>query len=166
MLNPMNTKRKSKLTIQQGVSLIESLVALVVLAFGVMGLLGLQLRTMVNNQNSNHMATAARLADGLFETIKANPNATQALNANFNVNDPLNAAQWGWLANYANAWGNLPAVATDCTTGFCTAAAKATWDLNRWKQTVRQKLAQWRRRHPGLPRQSQADDRDHRLAIQ
>jgi Tfp pilus assembly protein PilV len=29
----------------------ESLVALVVLAFGVMGLLGLQLRTMVNNQN-------------------------------------------------------------------------------------------------------------------
>ena len=140
MLNLMNTKRKSKFTIQRGVSLIESLVALVVLAFGVMGLLGLQLRTMVNNQNSNHMATAARLADGLFETIKANPNATQALNANFNVNDPLNAAQWGWLANYANAWGNLPAVATDCTTGFCTAAAKATWDLNRWKQTVRQNL--------------------------
>ena len=68
MLNPMNTKRKSKFTIQRGVSLIESLVALVVLAFGVMGLLGLQLRTMVNNQNSNHMATAARLADGLFET--------------------------------------------------------------------------------------------------
>jgi type IV pilus assembly protein PilV len=42
---------------QRGVSLIESLVAMVVLAFGVLGLLGAQLRTMVNNQNANHIAT-------------------------------------------------------------------------------------------------------------
>lgn len=125
---------------QRGATLMESLVALVVLAFGVMGLLGLQLRTMTNNQNANHMATAARLADNLFEAIKTNPNASQATNPNYNVNDPLNAAQWAWLANYANAWGNLPAVGTDCGTTFCTAAQKATWDVNRWKQSVRQSL--------------------------
>jgi type IV pilus assembly protein PilV len=125
---------------QGGVTLMESLVALVVLAFGVMGLLGLQLRTMTNNQNANHMATAARLADNVFEAIKTNPNASQATNPNYNVNAPLNAAQWGWLANYANAWGNLPAVATDCSTTFCTAAQKATWDINQWKLSVRQSL--------------------------
>lgn len=125
---------------QRGATLMESLVAMMVLAFGVMGLLGLQLRTMVNNQNANHTATAARLADGLFEAIKANPRASQALNTTFNANDPLNVAQWGWLASYANAWGNLPAIGNDCGTGFCTWDAKAAWDLNRWKQTVRETL--------------------------
>jgi type IV pilus assembly protein PilV len=125
---------------QKGVTLMESLVALVVLAFGVMGLLGLQLRTMTNNQNANHMATAARLADNLFEAINTNPNASQASNTTYNINAPTSPVQWGWLANYANAWGNLPAVGTNCDTTFCTAAQKATWDVNRWKQSIRQSL--------------------------
>ena len=125
---------------QRGVSLIESLVAMVVLAFGVLGLLGAQLRTMVNNQNANHMATASRLADSLFERVKTNPNATPALNTAFLPNDPLNVAQWGWLANYAVNWGSTTAVATDCDAGFCTAAQRATWDINRWKQAVTQTL--------------------------
>lgn len=142
MLKLHQSQKLSRRTshLQRGVTLMESLVSLMVLAFGVMGLLGLQLRTMVNNQQANYMASAARLADGLFEAIKTNPNASQALNPNFNANDPLNVAQWGWLANYANAWGNLPAVATDCSANFCNAAAKATWDLNRWKISVRQTL--------------------------
>jgi type IV pilus assembly protein PilV len=125
---------------QHGVSLIESLVAMVVLSFGVLGLLGFQLRTMVNNQNANHMATASRLADSLFERVKTNPNATPVLNPTFNPAAPLNAAQWGWLANYAVNWGATTVVATDCDAGFCTAAQRATWDINRWKQTVTQTL--------------------------
>lgn len=125
---------------QRGVTLMESLVALVVLAFGVMGLLGLQLRTMTNNQNANHMATAARLADNLFEAIKTNPNASQVTNPIYSPQAPLNPAQWAWLAGYANAWGNLPAAATDCNTTFCTDVQKAAWDLRQWKQSVRQSL--------------------------
>lgn len=125
---------------QRGVSLIEALVSLVVLAFGVLGLLGVQLRTMVDNQNANHSATAARLADSLFERVKANPNADQALNPNFNVNDPTNAAQWGWIGNYANPWGILPAAPVDCGTGYCTTGNKAAWDLRQWKQSVQQSL--------------------------
>ena len=130
----------SKPTRQRGVSLIESLVAMVVLAFGVLGLLGAQLRTMVNNQNANHMATASRLADSLFERVKTNPNATPALNPNFNPADPLNAAQWGWLANYAVNWGATAVVGTNCDASFCTAAQRANWDINRWKQAVTQTL--------------------------
>ncbi len=125
---------------QRGVSLIESLVAMVVLSFGVLGLLGAQLRTMVNNQSANHMATASRLADSLIERIKTNPNATPALNTNFDINDPLNVAQWVWLEDYEVNWGSTTTVATDCDTGFCTPADRATWDINRWKQAVTQTL--------------------------
>lgn len=125
---------------QKGVSMIEALVSLVVMALGVLGLLGVQLRTMVNNQNANHMATAARLADSLFECVKVNPNADQALNPNFNVDDPVNVAQWGWLANYGNVWGNLPVAPVDCSSGYCTAGNKAAWDLRQWKLSVQQSL--------------------------
>lgn len=125
---------------ERGVSLIESLVAMVVLSFGVLGLLGAQLRTMVNNQSANHVATAARLADSLFERVKTNPSAALALNPAFNPNDPLNPLQWGWLGTYAVAWGATTVVATNCDTGFCTAAQRATWDINRWKQAVTQAL--------------------------
>lgn len=125
---------------QGGVSLIESLVAMVVLSFGVLGLLGVQLRTMVNNQSANHMATASRLADTLFERVKTNPNADPALNLTFNPNDPLNAAQWGWLATYAVNWGATTVVVTNCDTTFCTGVQRAIWDINRWKQAVAQTL--------------------------
>jgi type IV pilus assembly protein PilV len=121
---------------QSGVSLLESLVAMVVLALGVLGLLGVQLRTMVDNQNSNYSVAAARLANDLFERIKANPNAKITLNPNFSVNDPLNATQWSWLANYVVAWGSTTTVTASCDTAFCTASQRATWDINKWKQAV------------------------------
>lgn len=125
---------------QSGVALIEAMVAVVVLAFGVLGLLGVQLRTMVDNQNANHIATAARLTDGLFERVKSNPNADPALNPAFNANDPLNAAQWAWLANYAVNWGATTVVGTNCDANFCTPAQRANWDINRWKLAVTQSL--------------------------
>jgi type IV pilus assembly protein PilV len=131
---------------QRGVSLIESLVALLVLALGVLGLLGFQLRTMIDNQNANQVAHAARLADELFERIKANPmndpslnrNANPLLNVNTNYNPatPLANAQWTWLDGYVLAWNTAAAAPADCNTVVCTPAQKVTWDLSRWKQSV------------------------------
>lgn len=125
---------------QTGVSLLESLVSLVVLALGVLGLLGVQLRTMVDNQNATYALSAARLTDELFERIKLNANADLALNASFNANNPLDVVQWDWLANYAVNWGVTPVIGNNCDTGFCDAVAKASWDLNRWKTTIQRGL--------------------------
>jgi type IV pilus assembly protein PilV len=129
---------------QRGTSLIESLVAMVVLSLGVLGLLGVQLRTMVNNQAANHMATAARLTDSLMERIKSNPDAARSLNAEFVPARPLDGAQWSWLENYETAWGSTATVPTtgsgNCDTDFCSAAQRATWDINRWKQAIAQSL--------------------------
>lgn len=119
-----------------GVTLIESLVSIVVLALGVLGLLGTQLRTMVDSRSATSATVAARLADELFERVKVNPNANAATNPTFAVNDPLNVAQWAWLAGYTTAWGNVPAIVTNCENIFCNAADKAAWDMNRWTQSV------------------------------
>lgn len=119
-----------------GVTLIESLVSIVVLAMGVLGLLGTQLRTMVDSRSATSATVAARLADELFERVKVNPNANIATNPTFVINDPLNAAQWAWLAGYTTTWGTTPAIVTNCDNAFCTAADKAAWDVNRWTQSV------------------------------
>ncbi len=139
--NPCTHQAISPRGKQQGVALMESLVALVVLALGVMGLLGLQLRTMVNNQNASHTASAARLADALFEAVKSNPNASPSLNPAFTVNAPLNPAQWAWLGAYTHGWNVLPPAGANCNGGvLCNAGQKAAWDVNQWKQSVRQNL--------------------------
>lgn len=121
---------------QTGVSLLESLVAMAILALGVLGLLGVQLRTMVDNNNAKYSANAARLANDLFERIKTNPNASMATNASFNPLAPLTATQWDWLANYELAWGDNGTATTTCDTGFCTGDQQAVHDLNRWKIAV------------------------------
>jgi type IV pilus assembly protein PilV len=118
---------------QRGITLIESLVSLVIVAIGIMGLMALQMRALVNNQNANYSATAARLAENLFERVRANPNADLNLNPNFSSATPL-ADQWGWLAGYAVIWDNSPTAATtNCDNNFCTADDRRDWDIAEWR---------------------------------
>lgn len=108
-------------------SLIESIVAMVILAIGVMGLLGVQLRTLTGQQQGVQRATAMRMADELFEKVKANPS-----NA-FSMTAPLGAAQWAWMANYAMTWNTPPANNPDCVANACTGLQRAQWDIRQWR---------------------------------
>lgn len=103
---------------QTGAALLESLVALLVLAIGVLGLLGVQLRNVTENQTANHRQIAVRLADDLLERMKTNP--------------------LGWAATnqYTVGWGAAPAAAVNCAAAACTGAQKAAWDLAQWKVVV------------------------------
>jgi type IV pilus assembly protein PilV len=118
---------------QLGGSIIESMVALVVLSIGVLGMIGVQLRTLVDSQNSVQIMTATRMADDLFERVKSNPNADVAFNTAYDPANPLNTAQWTWLNSYQVAWGATIAQTADCAAVFCTAAQRAAWDVNQWK---------------------------------
>jgi type IV pilus assembly protein PilV len=73
---PMKTKRFHKL--QRGLSLIESLIALVVLAVGVMGLAGLQARMLVESRTANHRAVAIGFIDDLSNRMLLNRDAAMA----------------------------------------------------------------------------------------
>jgi len=102
---------------QRGLTLLESLVALVVLALGVLGMLGVQMRTQAETQTSVRRTQAVRLIEDLSERIKSNPQGFEH------------------LANYVAAW-DADVKAADCEAGSCTPAQWAAWDLQVWRASV------------------------------
>lgn len=110
----------------RGVSMIEALVALVVLALGVMGLAGIQTRTLIDSRSTNERAIAVRMAEDLNERMQVNTDvkfATPALNPN----------------PYVITWG-AAATPTDCYANSCTGTQLAGFDIAQWKSTLSQLL--------------------------
>ena len=105
---------------QRGITLLESLVAIVVMALGILGILGVQMRTLSDTQTGVRRAQAIRLIEDMGERMKANPSAL----AN--------------LSSYVSNFAASPTVPS-CASG-CTAANLATYDVAVWKRTVRQSL--------------------------
>ena len=62
----------------RGFSLVEALVALLVLSIGLLGIAGLQLTAMRNNQAAYLRSQAVALADDILERIRANRGALAA----------------------------------------------------------------------------------------
>lgn len=106
---------------QFGISLIESMVAIVVMALGILGILGVQMRTLADTQTSVRRAQATQLIEDLGERMKVNPNALSDLN------------------NYVSDWDTTPATG-DCVTKSCTHTELALYDLSQWKIAVKQLL--------------------------
>lgn len=112
MMKPINLKY------QKGIALIESLVALVVVALGVLGILSLQIRTMANTQTSVRQAQAIRLVENLSERVRMNPNSF--------AKDVASSYTIGWSSN-----GNP----VDCSRG-CSPQELAKTDVAAWKEAV------------------------------
>lgn len=112
-LIPTSTVRKSK---QRGISLIESLIAIVITALGILGVLGVQMRTLTDTSTTVRRAQAIRLIEDLGERMRANPNA---------------------LANVGVFNGETTGVTPppDCNSG-CSTQELAAYDLKIWKNTV------------------------------
>lgn len=106
----LKTRRKQR---QRGLSLIESLISLLVLGLGIMGLAGVQTRLLVESRTANQRAVAIGLIDDLTNKILLNRDAANA-------------------GNYALAWGGNSA-AINCITAQCTGAQLAQSDLFLWR---------------------------------
>lgn len=105
-------------------SLIESLVALLVLALGIMGLAGVQARMLAENRTTNARAIAVGLIDDLSNRMLLNRDAVAA--GSYDV------------AFLAGAAIGVPA--TDCSGTACTGAQLAAWDLIAWRNAMRSLL--------------------------
>ncbi len=99
---------------QRGFTLIEVLVAGLVLSVGVLGVAGLQITALKNLQSSQSYAVAAMLANDIADRMWVNPDQAQA-----------------------NAY-NTPAAANppDCVAGTCTTAELAHHDITDWQQQI------------------------------
>ncbi|MCL1961311.1 MAG: type IV pilus modification protein PilV [Desulfovibrionaceae bacterium] len=114
---------------ERGVTLVEVLVAIIVLALGVLGILGVQMRTLADTQTSVRRAQAIRLIEDLSERLHANPSAI----------DP------SILANYVTKWNKETppdeAAIAKCKAGAeCSVADLAIQQINAWKQSVSDNL--------------------------
>jgi type IV pilus assembly protein PilV len=72
--------RRSCWRAQHGFTLIEVLVAMVVISLGLLGLAGLQVASLNNNQIAYHRSIASQQADDMADRIRANIDAVRAGN--------------------------------------------------------------------------------------
>ncbi|MFZ5594348.1 MAG: type IV pilus modification protein PilV [Pseudomonadota bacterium] len=99
----------------KGFTMIEVLVAIVVLSIGLLGLAGLQATGLRNNQSAYLRTIATQQAYDMADRIRANPNGVLA-------------------GQYDNISTAIPATPpADCVTHSCTASDMAAYDAYAWK---------------------------------
>ena len=105
----MNTIKK-----QLGATLIEVLVAVIVMSVGLVGLAALQTLSLKNNHSAYLRTQATFLVYDMVDRMRAN----------------LIEAQAG---SYVTSLGTAPSGTTNCQASACTSADLATFDVNEWK---------------------------------
>lgn len=110
----MMARKRRGMRRQRGISLIESLIAMVVMALGILGIVGVQMRTLTDTQSGVRRAQAIRLIDDLGERLQNNPDAL----------------------NNLSTYTTSPGASTDCAAGACTPAQLAVFDIRQWRLNV------------------------------
>ena len=100
-----------------GFSMIELLVAVLVMGIGVLGITGLQMVSLQNNRGALLRSEAVMLAYDMIDRIRANPGTGAVPGAAYN----------------GLGIGDAPPGANDCNAAVCTPAQMATFDLAVWK---------------------------------
>jgi len=121
----MNLPPKSH---QLGASLIEILVAVLIVTFGIMSMLALQANSVRYNKTSEMRSVASLLAKDMADRMRANSAGVTA--GQYNLTP----------ANYADAvTATLNAMLADlptCAATNCTAQEMAAIDLNQWRRNL------------------------------
>jgi type IV pilus assembly protein PilV len=111
---PMATKTRT-----YGFTMLEVLISIVVIAFGLLGIAGLQAFAIKNNHSASLRITATSMANDMIDRMKANYIAVM----NGDYNKP-------------NSTDYTTAVASCLTTAGCTSQQLAQNDLNEWSQRL------------------------------
>ena len=130
-MSTMNRHHEFRRRLQAGLSMIEVLVSLTIVAFGVLGLLGLQARALSFQKDSFDRRTAAEMVAQLAERIRANHMGL--------VNGDYNSATAPLYHLHPTTL--TPTLYTSCGTG-CSPVDSAFRDWTQW-------IAEFRRRTAG-----------------
>ncbi|MFZ6774459.1 type IV pilus modification protein PilV [Undibacterium sp. SXout7W] len=116
----------------QGFSLIEVLIAIFVVALGVIGAAGLQLTSIRTSQQSSFKSVAVQLANELADKMRSN-------DAQMKLSDSSNLFL---KINYNSSVDATPSAPTLCYTSAanCTAADIANADIYEWLMRVKNTL--------------------------
>jgi type IV pilus assembly protein PilV len=100
---------------QKGVSIVEALVAVVILSVGMLGIAGLYLESIRANRSALSRTTSVQLVNDMADRIRANR---------------------GGLDEYELDAGSPPSGGEDCAAAACSPAELALFDKVRWHESV------------------------------
>lgn len=117
---------------QTGSSILEVLIALIILSFGLLGAAGMQATAMQANKETRSQSVAASLARELADKMRGNHAIAikpDAANNPYLINETLTGTA-AFAASNENCF----------TTACSTPAAVAAWDMDDWRNRVRNAL--------------------------
>lgn len=123
---------------KNGFSLVEVLVAMVVLSVGLLGIAGMMASTVRNNHSAYHRSQATWLAYDMLDRVRANRDAALAPANNFNIAlGTANSAVTGIVGGEVNAWKNRLAAALPAGDGSVTVvpATRRVTVVVRWNDS-------------------------------
>jgi len=125
----------------RGVTLIEMMVAVLVLSVGLLGIAGLQAATSKYKINTWSRAQASILLSDLAERVRVNPDQA---GTSFAANGVTAASSYvlddNWATQQAEDLSADPS--PNCETTACSAAQRTTFDLLMWRKRVREGMPQ------------------------
>jgi type IV pilus assembly protein PilV len=135
-----NTTRKINRrpkSLSRGVTLIEMMVAVLVLSIGLLGIAGLQAATSKYKVNTWVRASSATLVSDLSERIRVNPDVA---GSSFATNGVDSTSEYKISAKLENLRAESLAISKNCETTACTGSERATFDILTWRQRVRESM--------------------------
>ena len=105
---------------QKGFTLIEVLIAFVILSVGLLGIVNLQAMSKTFTHQAMQRTMAVSLADAIVERIRVNPAGLAVYTGSATVGGGTKGAE----------------PAPNCTTAICSSAQLATHDLWEWEQNM------------------------------
>lgn len=125
MLSPNNCIQHRRST--SGATLLEILVALVILSIGMLGVGALQTKALRSSQDSYFLSQAAFLADEMAERLRANHSSLTPASSNYNG---INA-----MTDYSSLPSSYKSMS--CANGnVCNASDMAKYDIAQWLNAV------------------------------
>lgn len=123
-MNHSNIVRKTNTRphLERGFSLLEVLIALLILSVGLLGIAGLQTFSLRFNHQSYERTQATLLISDIYERIMANPDAARA--------GAYDSVSESALASSFTGYGSC------ATTGCATTSDLATYDIYLWKSAI------------------------------
>jgi len=120
--------------------MIEVLVVILILSFGMLGIAGLQAYTAKFKINSWARSAASVQFSDLADRMRANP--TQAGLTFSQVDSATSTSGYAVSDDWEDQQAADLSVATDCSTATCDAEQRATYDTLVWRANVRRSFPQ------------------------
>ena len=124
---------------QSGFSMIEMLVAILVLSLGLLGVAGLQAATAKYRINTQANAAVSQLFSEFTERVRVNP---EAAGSSFDPTSAASTSQYALTSTWATQSAATLTVDKNCETTACTSAERAVFDMTTWRMRVKNILPQ------------------------